>query len=148
MIYTRSSLTAELKESSSPFYVDFNPIQSTWSGNNFIEPLLENWQTMENGVWRFLHLRCCGIGPPKRSFSFSINKGEAIFIWSVLDLQVFGTWMYRYCPLFMWCWIWNWRFTCKYFHTRMSVGNTAVLISKIDIFAASLYANRYSSCSN
>uniref|UniRef100_B9ND12 Uncharacterized protein n=1 Tax=Populus trichocarpa TaxID=3694 RepID=B9ND12_POPTR len=24
-----------------------------------------------------------------RSFSFSINKGEPIFIWSVLDLQVF-----------------------------------------------------------
>jgi len=27
-----------------------------------------------------------------RSFSFSINKGVPIFICSVLDLQVFGTW--------------------------------------------------------
>ena len=36
------------------------------------------------------------------SLNFSINKGERICIlWSVLDLQVFGTWMYRYCPLFM-----------------------------------------------
>ncbi|KAJ6979735.1 hypothetical protein NC653_027774 [Populus alba x Populus x berolinensis] len=43
----------------------------------------------------FLPSRYCGIGCPKRSLSFSINKGEPIFIWS--DLQVFGTWMYRYC---------------------------------------------------
>jgi hypothetical protein len=86
---------------------------------------------MEIGVWRFLPSRYCGIGRPKRSLSSSINKGE---------------------PIFIWCWILNWRFTCKYFHTRVSVGNTAVLISKIDIFAASLMAavlgDRYSSCSN
>jgi hypothetical protein len=31
---------------------------------------------MEIGVLRFLPSRYCGIGRPKRSFSFSINKGE------------------------------------------------------------------------
>ena len=98
--------TDEKKLSVIPFiFVEFLVHQSTRFGNSFVEQLLENWQTMEIGVWRFLPSRCCGIGRPRRSFSFSINKGEPIFICSVLDFQVFGTWMYRYCPLFMWCWI-------------------------------------------
>ncbi|KAJ6886646.1 hypothetical protein NC651_027111 [Populus alba x Populus x berolinensis] len=45
----------------------------------------------------FLPSRYCGTGSPKRSLSSSINKGEPIFTWSVLDHQVFGTWMYRDC---------------------------------------------------
>ena len=27
---------------------------------------------------------------------------------SVASKSLIGTWMYGYCPIFTWCWIWNW----------------------------------------
>ena len=96
IIYDRSLLRAckgacRVKESSSPSYVHFNPV---YSQHVLVIALLNSYYKTDkqwriNGVWRFLHsIRYCGIGRPKRSFSFSINKGEPIFIWSVLYLQV------------------------------------------------------------
>ena len=121
--------------------------QSTRSGNSFIEQLLENWQTMEIGVWGFLQY--CGIGRPKRSASTRENQSSFGLSLSSKSSELGCTYRYwHFCCKSDG----NWKFTCKYFNTRVSVGNTTVLISKIDIFAASLMAtvlgDRYSSCSN